>query len=132
MTGVVDMALLVTAEDNEDLRAVITRSLERAGHTVIATADGGQGLAAVREHRPDAVITDVDMPVLTGLDLCRAVREDPDLKHTPVLVVSGSINPDDPRAMDAGVTTIIIKPFTPVELLHHLDEVLAHPSRQHR
>ena len=126
------MALLVTAEDNEDLRAVITRSLERAGHTVIATADGGQGLAAVREHRPDAVITDVDMPVLTGLDLCRAVREDPDLRHTPVLVVSGSISTADPAAMDAGVTTIIGKPFTPVELLHHLDEVLAHPSRQHR
>lgn len=124
------MALVVTAEDNEGVRLVVERSLRRAGHTVIATADGAQGLAAAREHHPDVVITDVDMPNMTGLELSRAIRDDPDLRHTPVMVVSGSIALNDPRAFDAGVTRIICKPFTPHELLGHLDEVLANPSPQ--
>src|SRR3712207_2381048 len=122
------MALLVTAEDNDDLRMVMARALRRAGHTVIATADGADGLAAVREHRPDAVITDVDMPRMTGLQLSQAVRDDPELRHIPVLVVSGSITPDDPAAARSGVTAIMPKPFTPAELLHHLGEILANPT----
>ncbi len=126
------MALLVTAEDHADIRMVMARALRRAGHTVIPTADGAEGLAAVREHRPDAVVTDVDMPNMTGLQLTRAIREDPDLRHTPVMMVSGSISPDDPRARGAGVTTIVGKPFTPDELLRHLDEILAHPSLPRR
>jgi CheY-like chemotaxis protein len=75
--------------------------LHRAGHRVVATADGKQALAAVREHRPDAVVADVDMPHTAGLQLCGAVRSDPDLMHTPV-VISGSIDLRDPRSMDTG------------------------------
>ncbi len=125
------MALLVTAEDDDDLRRVMARSLERAGHTVVATANGAEALAAAREHRPDAVVTDVEMPRMTGLELCHAIRQDQDLRHTPVLVVSGSIDPHDPRAATAGVTAIVPKPFSPRELLQRLDELLGQPSRQH-
>ncbi len=125
------MALLVTAEDDDDLRRVMARSLERAGHTVLATANGADALAAVREHRPDAVITDVEMPRMTGLELCQAIRQDHALAHTPVLVVSGSIDPHDPRAAAAGVTAIVPKPFSPRELLQRLGEMLGRPSPQH-
>lgn len=123
------MAVIVTAEDNDDIRALSARSLRRAGHVVFPTSDGVDALAAVREHRPDVVVTDVDMPRMTGLELCRAIRADDDLKHTPVLVVSGSIELHDTRAADAGVTAVLGKPFAPDELLHHLDGLLAHPSR---
>lgn len=125
------MAMLVTAEDNEDLRMIMARSLRRAGHTVVDTPDGAQGLDAVREHRPDAVITDVEMPLMTGLQLCRAIRDDPQLQHTPVLVVSGSIDPQDPQAHDAGVSAIIAKPVVAELLLRHLGQILAHPTRRH-
>jgi CheY-like chemotaxis protein len=124
------MAMIVTAEDNEDVRVLTARSLRRAGHTVVETADGLEGLAAVREHAPDVVITDVDMPRMTGLELCRAIRDDPELRHTPVLVVSGSITPDDSSAASSGVTAILGKPFAPSELLQRLDEMLAHPSQR--
>ncbi|MGX6604258.1 response regulator [Micromonosporaceae bacterium Da 78-11] len=126
------MAVLVTAEDDEDIRTIVTRSLQRAGHSVIAVSDGVQGLAAVREHHPDAVITDVDMPHMTGLQLCREMRRDPELKHIPVVVVSGSIDSQDAHALEAGVTMILPKPFVAGELLHHLTQMLAHPSQQHR
>lgn len=91
------MAVIVTAEDHERIRAMTTRSLQRAGYRVVATANGADALDAVREHHPDAVITDVDMPCMNGLDLCRAIRDDPDLCDTPILIVSGSIHPNDPE-----------------------------------
>jgi CheY-like chemotaxis protein len=123
------MAVLVTAEDDEDIRMLVTRSLREAGHQVIAVADGREGLAAVRKHHPDAVITDIDMPYMTGLQLCREIRRDPELKHIPVVVVSGSLESSD-TAMEAGVTAIVSKPFVPGALLHQLTEVLAHPSQR--
>ena len=126
------MAVIVTAEDNEQIRVLTARSLQRAGHTVVATADGVEALAAVREHAPDVVITDVDMPRMTGLELCRAIREDPQTSHLPVLAVSGSISPEDSGAARAGVTAVLGKPFTPDELRHRLDELLAHPAQGHR
>jgi CheY-like chemotaxis protein len=124
------MAVIVTAEDNADIRALSARSLRRAGHIVFPTADGLDALAAVREHRPDVVVTDVDMPRMTGLELCRAIRDDEELAHIPVLVVSGSIDLHDDRAAKAGVTAVLGKPFMPAELLHHLEGLLAHPSRR--
>ena len=122
------MAVIVTAEDDEDLRSVTTRVLRRAGHTVIATADGAEGLAAVHEHLPDIVVTDVDMPRRDGLQLCRAIRDDRHLRHTPVVVISGSTDLDEAHVADAGVTAVLAKPCTPQDLLRHLAEVLAHPS----
>jgi CheY-like chemotaxis protein len=118
------MATIVTAEDNDDIRAYMQRSLQRAGHEVVATADGADGLAAARLHRPDVIITDVDMPRMTGLDLCRAVRRDPDLSHIPVLVVSGSVDLTGGVADEAGVTAVLAKPFTPDELHHEIAKVL--------
>jgi CheY-like chemotaxis protein len=124
------MAVLVTAEDDEDIRMLVTRSLRRAGHEVIEAADGREGLAAVREHLPDAVITDVDMPYMTGLQLCREIRRDPELKHIPVVVVSGSLDSGDAHALEAGATAVVPKPFAARALLHQLAEVLAHPSQR--
>ena len=124
------MAVLVTAEDDEDIRMLVTRSLRKAGHQVTAVADGLEALAAVRKHHPDAVITDIDMPYMTGLQLCREIRRDPELKHIPVVVVSGSVEPDDARVLEAGVTAVIAKPFVGDALVHQLAEVLAHPSHR--
>jgi CheY-like chemotaxis protein len=82
-------------------------------------------LKSVRAHRPDIVITDVEMPRMTGLDLCQAINEDPDLRHIPVMLVSGSVHPDDPRTDYVGAAAIISKPFHPSELLNTVNSVLS-------
>jgi CheY-like chemotaxis protein len=69
---------------------------------------------------------------MTGLQLCREIRRDPELKHIPVVVVSGSIEFEDTVAFEAGVTAVIPKPFVAGVLLHQLAEVLAHPSQSPR
>ncbi|GAA1633867.1 response regulator [Actinoplanes couchii] len=109
--------MIVVAEDHDDIRYVLKRSLERAGHRVVAATDGAAALAAVKEHRPDLVVTDVDMPNMTGLDLCRAIRADDDLRHIPVVVASGSLIPGDGQAEDAGASATLLKPFQPAQLL---------------
>lgn len=109
--------MIVVAEDHEDIRYVLQRSLERAGHRVVAAADGAAALRAVREHRPDLVVTDVDMPHMTGLDLCRAIRADDDLRHIPVVLASGSLLPGDGRAEAAGASATLLKPFVPAQFL---------------
>lgn len=126
------MALIVTAEDDEDVRYVTTRVLRSAGHTVIATHDGAEGFYATHQNRPDVVITDFTMPRMTGLQLCRAIRDDPCLSHTPVLMVSSSIGAGDRRAADAGVTALLGKPFNAAELRDRIDAVLRHPSQRGR
>lgn len=118
------MALIVTVDDHDDIRVMMQRFLQRAGHTVITASDGHQGLDTVREHRPDAVITDVDMPRMNGLQLCDAIAHDPDLRHIPVMLVSGSIHPDDPGTGYAGAAAVISKPFPPRKLLDTLNGLL--------
>lgn len=118
------MAVIVTADDDEDIRTVTARTLRRAGHTVITAADGVEALAAARTHRPDLVVTDVEMPRMSGLQLCRALRDDVHLHHTPVLVVSGSTDLHDEQITDAEVSAVLAKPWIPRALLHHVDDLL--------
>lgn len=119
------MAAIVLAEDQEDIRWVVVRLLQRAGHAVVAAADGVEALDAVRHHRPDIVITDVGMPRMDGLQLCRAIRADPRLCDIPVMVISGALLPDDPAAAEAGVSAIVTKPFIPPDFLRQVDRLLA-------
>jgi CheY-like chemotaxis protein len=116
--------VIVVAEDHEDIRYVLKRSLERAGHVVVAAADGVAALAAIREHLPELVVTDVDMPNMTGLDLCRAIRADRRLRHIPVVLASGSMLPGDARAADVGATATLLKPFLPAQLQALVQDLL--------
>ncbi|MEV8503196.1 response regulator [Actinoplanes sp. NPDC051475] len=119
--------MIVVAEDHEDILFVLQRALERAGHEVVATTDGAAALEAVRRHRPDVVVTDVDMPKMTGLELCRAIRADAGLRHIPVVLASGSMLPGDARAAEVGATATLLKPFLPAQLLACVAELM--PSR---
>ncbi len=116
--------MIVVAEDHDDIRYVLKRALERAGHSVVETADGVSALAAVRTHLPDLVVTDVDMPNMTGLDLCRTIRAEPALRHIPVILASGSMMPGDTRAAAVGATATLLKPFLPAQLLELVAELL--------
>jgi len=117
--------MIVVAEDHEDILFVLQRALERAGHEVVATTDGAAAWEAVRKHRPDVVVSDVDMPRMTGLDLCRAIRADEELRHIPVVLASGSLLPGDARAAEVGATATLLKPFLPAQLLACVAELLA-------
>jgi CheY-like chemotaxis protein len=119
------VALVVVAEDNDDIRTIVVRLLRRSGHVVVDAPDGAAALEAVLQHRPQAVVTDIDMPAMTGAELCQVLRANPDFRDLPVVFVSGSLLPGDSRPADAGATAVVTKPFKPRDLIDTLDEVLA-------
>lgn len=94
--------LVVVADDGIDARTMLGLLLEFRGFDVILTVDGRDALAAVVVHHPDAVVSDLNMPNLDGLELCRAVRALPasDGSSMPVILWS-SVKTDDPRLAEA-------------------------------
>lgn len=122
--------MIVVAEDHEDIRYVLQRTLERAGHAVVTAVDGVEALQVVRQHQPDVVVTDVDMPRMNGLDLCRTIRGDADLRHIPVVLISGGLLPGDARAAEAGASATLLKPFMPAQLLACIADLLPEPAHR--
>jgi len=118
------VANVVVAEDDDDLRATTVRVLSRAGHAVVAAADGAEALQLVNRDRPDLVVSDIDMPMMSGIDLCLAIRADPELRDLPVVFVSGSLMPGDDLPVRAGATATVTKPFAIDDLLACVDKIL--------
>ncbi len=110
-------ARVVIAEDEGDLRELVA-GLLRPGCDVFTAPDGQAALDAIRRERPDLVISDVMMPYLTGIELCRAVREDPSLRATPfILLTARSGAASTLEGFAHGADDYVVKPFDPDELL---------------
>jgi CheY-like chemotaxis protein len=124
------MAVVVVAEDDDDIREVTVRALRRAGHTVTAVANGAEAWRLVAEQRPDVVVSDIDMPVMSGLELCLAIRGDARLRDLPVVFVSGSLTSGDHRPVQAQATAMLHKPFVPRELLACVDKAVQSGHQQ--
>jgi len=125
------MAVVLIAEDDVDVRAVLERLFTRAGFTVLSAPDGAAALRIAASARPDVVLTDLDMPHMTGLQLCAAIRADPVLADVPVAILSGSLRPGDPRAADAHACGAWLKPFATAELVAAVRDLLAAGCHDH-
>ena len=121
------MALIVIAEDEFLIADVLSIMLEDAGHQVEAAPHGIAELSLVKEKRPDLVITDFMMPMMTGLELAQALRADEELSSIPIILVSGaqaSIGRSHPDMFDA----ILDKPYDETRLLKAVEGALAGKS----
>ena len=97
--------------------------LREAGFTVEFAADGQEGLRLVRSLRPDVVITEILLPGLDGLAVCRRIKEDPELARTRVLVFS--VLAAEARAREAGADAFLRKPLAERSLVRTVQELLA-------
>jgi PAS domain S-box-containing protein len=110
-------ARILVADDNADMRSYIARLLGQRWQ-VEAVADGAAALDAIRRERPDLVLTDVMMPKLGGFELLRALREDPQLRDLPVIVLSARAGEEARvEGLDAGADDYLTKPFSARELI---------------
>jgi CheY-like chemotaxis protein len=118
------MAIIAAADDDLNIRTIVRRVLGRAGHKVSTCDDGAALVEEVRSHHPDVVVTDNEMPVMTGLEVVRALHDDPDTADIPVVIASGSVS----AAMAAEVLhdgdQLVPKPFTPTQLRDGVDAAL--------
>ncbi|GAA2702710.1 MULTISPECIES: response regulator [Actinoplanes] len=125
------MAVLLIAEDDEDIATVLARVCKRAGLTVLRAPDGQAALEMILEKHPDALLTDLGMPRMDGWELIRAVRAHPEVGQIPVAILTGQLTPGDPRAAEAEVCTVLLKPCPNDQLLAAIQEMLDNGPHQH-
>ena len=114
---------VVVVEDDASLRRLLEMRLGAEGHTVRLAEDGSSGLTLLREWRPDVVVSDVMMPRMSGLSLCRAIRADAGLRDLPVILLTARpFDSDVQEVLDLGGISFMNKPFDAGALLAALDE----------
>lgn len=111
------MALIVLMEDDAATRMLVASVLKKDGYEVLSAVNGEDGLALVRERRPDLVISDVQMPVTDGFAMLQALRADPAIAEIPVILLTSLQERAHMRiGMTSGADDYITKPFRPGEL----------------
>ncbi len=119
------MARILVVDDSTTMRQMVSFTLTEAGHEVVEAADGAKALQEAKARRFDLVITDVNMPGMNGIDLVKCLREVPECKFTPILMLTTESGPEaKSRGREAGATGWIVKPFSPEVLIQTLRKVL--------
>ncbi|MFZ4813858.1 MAG: response regulator transcription factor [Phototrophicaceae bacterium] len=118
------MAKILIAEDERDIRDLIQFTLSYAGHEITAVANGQDAVDQAAVLMPDLVMLDVRMPKLTGFDACRALKANPQLRHIPVVILSGGGDAEREVGIQVGAVDFITKPFVPDELMRSVAEIL--------
>ncbi|HMK92578.1 MAG TPA: response regulator, partial [Thermoleophilia bacterium] len=117
---------ILIVDDDPDVRDIVAFKLGRLGYEVIAASDGATGLDAWTQLRPDLVLVDWIMPKVSGVELCRQIRDGAPRANTPLILLSARTRESDIRVgLDAGADDYIVKPFSPNELAARVEAVLA-------
>jgi CheY-like chemotaxis protein len=116
---------VIIADNEPSLRLLVHTTIGTDDYNVIEACNGDEAWSLIQEHRPSLVILDVRMPGRTGLDILHAIKSDPNLTGTRVILLTASAQKSDVRAgLVAGADSYLTKPFSPVDLLSRLDEAL--------
>jgi two-component system phosphate regulon response regulator PhoB len=119
------MSVVLVAEDDPDVRALIVLKLDHSGHQVIAVEDGRAALTAATARLPDLVVLDVTLPGMSGLEVCRRLRAEPATARLPIVLVTARAHESDVDAgFLAGADDYVIKPFSPSDLITRLEALL--------
>lgn len=120
--------LALIAEDSRMQAKILENRLQQAGYEVDVAGDGAQGLELARRRKPQIIISDIEMPRMTGYEFCRAVKQDPRLRDVPVILLSTLSDAEDIiRGLDAGADNYVTKPYDPTYLLGRVDALRKTP-----
>jgi two-component system cell cycle response regulator DivK len=109
---------ILVVEDQEDNRRIIRDLLMSAGYELIEAVDGEAGVRLAETERPDLILMDIQLPVLDGYEATRRIKQNPELRHIPIIVVTSyALSGDDAKAVAAGSDAYVAKPFSPRQLL---------------
>ncbi len=117
---------ILIADDNENIREALTYLLEDEGYKLWMAKDGVEALREAKNVRPDIIFLDIMMPEMNGYDVCRIIKNDPELKKTYVIMLTakGQVAEQE-RGKEVGADEYIVKPFSPMEILTKIKRLLA-------
>ena len=119
------MPTVLVAEDDPDIRALVVLKLEQAGFDVRAYGDGLSALAAAQGNPPDVAVLDVEMPGMSGTDVCRMLRTNDDTRDMAIILLTGLVRETDiMRGLAAGADDYVLKPFSPRDLIDRVKVML--------
>jgi len=118
--------MILIVDDEEDIRDVVRVSLEEfAGWSTITAESGVEGLQIAQTETLDAILLDISMPDMNGLQLCEALQANPETQKIPVIVLTAKVLPSDRRRfIDLDIAGIITKPFDPMTIWRQVAEIL--------
>jgi two-component system cell cycle response regulator DivK len=116
---------ILVVEDTEDNRQIMRDLLTSAGYEILEAHDGAAGVDAARQHRPDLILMDMQMPLLDGYEATRRIKAVPELSAIPVVAVTSyALAGDEAKTKEAGCDAYVAKPFSPRQLLAKVREFL--------
>jgi len=117
---------VLLAEDEEDIRKVAQISLQfRGGWEVVLASNGEECLAKAASDQPDLILLDCMMPKLDGYETCRRLKQDPSLRHIPVIFLTAKAQEVEvKRGLSLGAVGYLIKPFNPMSLAAEISQIL--------
>lgn len=119
------MTTILAVDDSASMRQMVSFTLKGAGYSVIEAADGQDALQKAKQQTVDLVLSDVNMPVMDGIELVKNLRALPDYKFTPILMLTTESAGDKKmEGKSAGATGWLVKPFNPDQLLATIKKVL--------
>jgi two-component system alkaline phosphatase synthesis response regulator PhoP len=120
---------VLVADDEAHIRHVLSLKLQNAGYEVVTATDGEEALEVCLSDLPDLVCTDFQMPYLSGLELCRRLRENEHTRQVPVLLLTArGFDIASHQMTSLGVAEVLSKPFSPRELLAKVQELIGLPG----
>jgi len=116
---------ILVADDESHILNVVSMKLRNAGYRVVTARDGREALDAARHEKPDLIITDYHMPELSGLEVCRRLKEDAATSQIPAIMLTArGYNLEAHDTEGSGVLFMLSKPFSPRQLLEFVNDVL--------
>lgn len=124
---------ILIVDDNPDLRTYVSGILREKGYQIWSARNGAEGFQAVQSFSPHLIITDLMMPLVSGLDMIRMIRENPDLKGIPIILLTAKADEDTRiEGTEQGADAYLSKPFSDRELLAEVHNLLALKANEHR
>ena len=126
-------AEILIVEDSPLEAEILRRCLDKAGYRITVAKNGEEGLQVARARHPALVVSDINMPVMSGYELCRRIKHDGALWNIPVILLTSLSEPENIiQAINAGTDSYITKPFIETILLERIHSLLATPIRRKR
>jgi adenylate cyclase len=128
-----DASRILIVDDNPDLRTYVSTILREKGYRVWTARNGAEGFQTAQTHRPQLIVSDLMMPLVSGLDMIRMIREEEDLRGIPIILLTAKADEDTRiEGVERGADAYLSKPFSDRELLAEVRNLLALKANEQR